>query len=106
MESTNGAVWRESLVPQNWRRWYGVSSFASRMIQRIFVGHYDRTRTILRITKNGIVRSKSWKRQTLSDAWNAANWDGLCDTPWQMVAPAVKLTKKVTADKKRADPYC
>ena len=41
----------------------GVSSFASRMTQGISVGHHDRTGAVLRITKNGVVRSKSWKRQ-------------------------------------------
>ena len=45
----------------------GVSSFASRMTQGIFVGHHDRTGAVLRITKNGVVRGRSWTRQTLSD---------------------------------------
>ena len=37
----------------------GVSSFASRMTQGIFVGHHDRTGVVfLRITKNGVVRGK------------------------------------------------
>ena len=27
------------------------------------------------------------------------NWERLCGTPWQMVAPELKLTKKVTVDK-------
>ena len=50
---------------------------------------------LLCITKNGVVCSKCWTRQTLNDAsWDATNWDGLCDTPWQMVAPELKLTKK------------
>ena len=80
----------------------GVSSFASRMTQGVFVGHHDRTRAVLCITKNAVVRSKSWTRQTLSDAWESTNWEGLCSTPWQMVAPELKLTKKVTADKEGA----
>ena len=82
----------------------GVSSFASRMTQGIFVGHHDRTRAVLCITKNGVVRGKSWTRQTLSDAWESTNWEGLCGTPWQMVAPELRLTKKVTADKEGAGP--
>ena len=56
------------------------------------------------ITKNGVVRGKSWTRQTLSDAWESTNWGGLCGTPWQMVAPELKLTKKVAADKEGAGP--
>ena len=80
----------------------GVNSFASRMTQGIFVGHHDRTGAVLCITKNGIVRGKSWKRQTLSGAWESTNWDGLCGTPWQMVASELKLTKKVAADKRRS----
>ena len=82
----------------------GVSSFASRMTQGIFVGHYDRTGAALCITKNGIVQGKSWTRQTLSDAWDATHWDGFCGTPWEMVAPELKLAKKVTADKEGAGP--
>ena len=72
----------------------GVSSFVSRMTQRtqrIFVGHHDRTGTVLCITKNGVVRGKSWTRQTLSDAWETTNWEGLCGTPWQMVAPKIEV---------------
>ena len=56
------------------------------------------------ITKNGVVRGKSWTRQTLSDAWESMNWEGLCGIPWQMVAPELKLTKKVAADKEGAGP--
>ena len=37
----------------------GVSSFASRMTQGIFVGHYVRTGAVLRDTKNGSVRGNS-----------------------------------------------
>ena len=81
---------------------HGVSSFASRMTQGIFVGHHGQTRAVLRITKNEVVRGKSWTRQTLSDAWESTNWEVLCGTSWQMVAPERKLTKKVTPDKEGA----
>ena len=70
-----------------------VSSFASRMTQGILVGQRDRTGAVLCITKNGVVRGKSWTRQTLSDAWAATNWDGLCGTPWQMVALVTSVAK-------------
>ena len=73
------------------------SSLASRMTQGIFVGHHDRAGA------DGVMRGKSWTRQTLSDAWDATNWDGLCGTLWQM-APELKLTKKVTADQKGVGP--
>ena len=82
----------------------GVSTFATRMTKGIFVGHHDRTGAVLYITKKGVMRGKRWTRQTLSDAWGATNWDNLCDTPWQMVALEVRLTKKVTADKEGAEP--
>ena len=82
----------------------GVSSFASRMTQGIFVGHHDRTGAVLCITKSGVVGGKSWTRQTLSDAWESTNWHGLCGTPWQMVSLELKLTKKVTADNEGAGP--
>ena len=50
------------------------------------------------------MRGKNWTKQTLSDAGESTNWEGLCGTPWQMVAPELKLTKKVTADKEGAGP--
>ena len=49
-------------------------------------------------------RQKLVSRQTLSDAWESTNWEGMCGIPWQMVAPELKLTKKVTADKEGAGP--
>ena len=58
----------------------------------------------MRIAKNGVVRGNSSTRQTLNDAWDATNWDGSCDTPWEMVAPELKLRKKVTADMEGAGP--
>ena len=63
----------------------GVSSFASRMTQGIFVDHHDRTRAVFCITKNGVVRGKSWTRQTLSDAWESTNWEEWFGDPWYMV---------------------
>ena len=51
MEKANDAIWRESL----WCRKIGedgVSSFACRMTQGIFVVHHDRTGAVLCITKN------------------------------------------------------
>ena len=68
------------------------------MTHGIFLGHPDRTGAVLCITKKGVVRGNTWTRKTLSFAW-----DGLCGTPWQMVAPELKLTKKVTADKEGAE---
>ena len=105
-----GRRWREPTAQFGEKVWFrkigedGVSSFASRMTQGIFVGHHDRTGAVLCITKNGVVRGKSWTRQTLSDAREPTIWEGLCGTPWQMVAPALKLTKNVTADKEGAGP--
>ena len=74
------------------------------MTRGIFVGHLDRTGAVLCVTKNEVVRGKSWIIQTLSDAWESTNREGLCGTPCQMVAPELKLTKKVTADKEGAGP--
>ena len=105
-----GRRWRRPMAQFAEKVWFrkigedGVSSCASRMTQRIFVGHHDRTGAVLCITKNGVVRGNSWTRQTLSDDWESMNWDGLCGTPWQMVAPQLKLTKKVTPDKEGAGP--
>ena len=36
--------------------------------------------------------------------WDATNWDGMCGTPWQMVALELKLSKKVTAGREGAGP--
>ena len=44
-------------------------SFMKHIIQGMFVGHHDRTKTISYIAKCGLVRGKSWTRQILSDAW-------------------------------------
>ena len=82
----------------------GISSLVKCMIPGIFVGHRDRTGAVLCITKSGVVRGKSWTRQTQSDAWESTNWEVLCGTPWQMEVPELKLTKKVTADKEEAGP--
>ena len=83
----------------------GVSSFASRMTQGIFVGQHDRTVSSFVLYQERIcARQEVGTRQTLSDAWESTNWEGLCGTPWQMVAPDLKLTKKVTADKEGAGP--
>ena len=82
----------------------GVSSFASRMTQGIVTDHHDRTGEVLCITKNGVVRGNSWTRQTLSDAWESMNWEGWWGIPWQMVAPELKLTEKVTRNKEGAGP--
>ena len=104
-----GRRWRKPMAPFGDKVWFrkvgeeGVSSFASRMTQGIFVGHHDRTRAVLFIAKNGVVRGKRRTGRTLSDAWESTNWEGLCGTPWQMVAPELKLTKKVTADKEGAE---
>ena len=55
----------------------GVSSFATRTTQGIFVCHHDRTGAVLCITKNGVVRGKSWTRERQSDAWELTNCEGL-----------------------------
>ena len=80
----------------------GVSTFASRLTQGIFVGHHDRTGAVLCVTKKGVMRGKSWTRPKLNDAWDATNWESLCGTPCRMVALEVRLTKKVTVDKEGA----
>ena len=81
-----------------------ATDFASRMTQGLFVGHHDRTGASLYITEKGVMRGKSWTRQSLSDAWDATKWDNLSGTSWQMVALEMRLTKKVTADKEGAGP--
>ena len=103
-----GRRWKKPMAQFGEKVWFrkigedGVSPFASRMTQGIFVGHHDRTGAVLCMTKSGVVRGKSWTRQILSDVWESTNWDGLCGTPWQMVAPELKLTKKATADNEGA----
>ena len=94
--SRTGRRWRTSMAQFGEKVWFrkigddGVSSFASRVTQGIFVGHHDRIGAHLCITKNGVVRGTSWTRQTLNDT----NWAGLCGTSWQMVALELKLTKE------------
>ena len=58
-ELRTGRRWRKPMAQFGEEVWFrkigedGVSSFASRMTQGIFVGHHDRTGAVLRITKNG-----------------------------------------------------
>ena len=56
------------------------------MTEGIVVGHHDRTGA------------------ALCNVWESTNWDGLCGTPWQMGAPELKLTKKVTVGNEGAGP--
>ena len=78
-----GRRWRKSMAQLSEKVCFrkiaedGGSSFASRMTQGIFAGRHDRTGAVLCITKNGVVRGKSWTRQTVSDAWESTNWEGL-----------------------------
>ena len=84
-----GRRWRKPAAQFGEKVWFrkfgedGVSSFASRMTQGIFVGHHDRTGAVLCISKDGVVRRESWTRQTLSDASESTNWEGLCGTPFR-----------------------
>ena len=48
----------------------GGSTYASRMVQGRYVGHHDRTGATLCMTSDGVVRGKSWTRQSLEDAWD------------------------------------
>ena len=83
-----GRRWRKPMAQVGEKVWFhkngedGVSSSASRKTQGIFVGHHDRTGAVLCITKNAVVRGKSWTRQTLSDAWKSTKWEGLCCKWW------------------------
>ena len=75
--------------------------------EKVWFGKLEKTLSTtaaLYTTQNGVVRGKSWTRQTLGDGWESTNWEGLCGTPWKMVAPELQLTKKVTADKEGAGP--
>ena len=95
-----GRRWRQPMAQFGEKVWFrefgedGVSSIASRMSQGIFVGHHDRTGAVLCVSKNRVVRGKSWTRETPSDAWESTNWEGLCGTPWQMVAPELTMKER------------
>ena len=78
MQQVGEKVW----FCKNWRR--RCQFFCKSHDSRNLLG---RTGAVLCIIKNGVVRGKSWSRQTLSDAWESTNSEGLCGTPWQMVAP-------------------
>ena len=104
MEETHGSIWRELWFLKKLRRWCQL--FCKPHDSRIFVGHHDRTGAVLCITKNGVVRGTIWTRQPLKDAWDATNWDGLCGTPWHMVALELKLTRKSQLTKEERDLHC
>ena len=63
-----GRRWRKPMAQFGEKVWFrkigedGVSSFASRMTQGIFVGHHGRTGAVLCSTENAVVRGKSWTR--------------------------------------------
>ena len=82
-----GRRWRKPMAQFGEKVWFRkigedcVSSFASRMTQGILVGHQDRTGAVLRITRNGVRRGKSWTRQTQSDAWESTSWEDVCGIP-------------------------
>ena len=65
-----GRRWKEPMAQFGENVWFrkigedGVSSFASRMAQGIFVGHHDRTVAVLCISKNGVARQKLDKTDT------------------------------------------
>ena len=82
----------------------GVGSLASRMTQGIFVCHHDRTGVVLCVTKFGVVRGKKLDETDTERCMGRDELARLCGTPWQMVAPELKLTKKVAAKKER-DPH-
>ena len=56
------------------------------------------------LPRTELCEAKFGQAQSLSDAWESTNWECLCGTPLQMVAPELKLTKRVTADKEGEGP--
>ena len=60
--------WKESIAQFGEEE---LTSFVKRILQGVFVCHYYQTRTIVNLTKSGMVRGKSWTRQILSDAWES-----------------------------------
>ena len=68
-----------------------LTSFVKRIIQGVYVCHYDRTRTIVHLTRCGIVRRRSWTRQILSDAWESTDWEHLFDNPMHTLIAETKL---------------
>ena len=60
-----------------------LTSFVKRIIQGVYVCHYDRTRTI--------VRRRSWTRQILSDASESTDWEHLFGNPMHTVIAETKL---------------
>ena len=65
------------------------------IIQGMFVGHHDRTRTISYITKSGIVRGKSWTRQILSDARELTKREDSFGNPLNTVIADTKIDGEV-----------
>ena len=80
--------WRKSTVQLGEKIWFqkiekeGINSSRKRIIRGIFIGHQDRTRAIPYVAKRGGVRSHSWIRQTLSDAWGTMNLEDGFWRPW------------------------
>ena len=72
-----GRRWRKPMAEFGETIWLrklgedGVSSFASRMTQGIFVGHHDRSGSVLCMTEKGVVRDKSWRGELGRLVWHA-----------------------------------
>ena len=103
MDNANGTIGRESLVLQNWRRWCLFYLQAAWFKEFLLVNMIKQEQFCVS-PRMELCGGKSWTRQTLSNACESTNWEGLCGTPWQMVALELKLTKTVTYNKEGHGP--
>ena len=72
----------------------GVSPLASRTTQGIFVGQHDRTGAAsVHYQERSCAGQKLDETDTERCIMGRYELDGLCGTPWQMVALELKLTK-------------
>ena len=96
--------WRKLMAQFGEKVWFGkmgedgVNSFASRMTLGIFVGHHEQF--------CAFPRMELCEAKELSDAWESTNWEFLCGTPWQMVAPETEVDEESHSWQRRSGTQC
>ena len=81
----------------------GPSGFVPRMISGHYLGHHERTGSVLIMTDEGVKRGKSLVRRIAREAWEC-EMDKLRGVPWKLVAKERCTYKPVCADKEGMGP--
>jgi hypothetical protein len=75
-----------------------------RMVEGRYVGHHGRTGAITILTKDGVVRGASFRRQTDADRWNAEGLDEVRGFPWNLKPEARNTEAPIIQESASAPP--